>query len=155
MSLFRQLATFFSSGECVAEPGEEHPLLQRVALLLEAAAYDDEFSPEERRKITSLLTVDYGLAAEEITPLLAMAKAKTEAATDLYDLSRDLRKSLSGEDRSELMYQLWQVILADGVIHPNEDLFARKMQKLLRLDMPTWVQARSRARARLEREKTD
>jgi len=150
MSLFQQLVGFFSGNDVSELKEPEHPLLPRLALLLEAATYDDEFAREEKTKIAHLLCDVYGIQETEVDPLLEMAAEKSRKATDLHELTRDLSNSLSLEERAELMCELWMVVLADGVIHPNEDLFVRKMQKLLRMDRSAWIEAKLEAKKRLD-----
>lgn len=150
MSLFQQLADFFAGTQKPARSEEdEHPLLPRVALLLEAATYDDDFAREEKNHISMLLQETYGIQEDEVDPLLEMAAIKSHDATDLHELTRDLSNSLSPDERTELMIELWTVVLADGSLHKNEDLFVRKMQKLLRLDRSVWIQAKLTAKQRL------
>ncbi len=147
MSLFQQLVGFFAGeGTDKKVDEEEHPCLPRVVLLLEAATYDDDFAQVEREKIKWLLVHRYGIEKDDVAPLLELAAEKSQTATDLFELTRELSKLLSIQDRTELMYEIWQVILADGHIHKNEELFARKMQKLLRLDHSAWIRARLRAK---------
>lgn len=150
MSLFQQLVGFFSGNPVQEDQEPEHPLLPRAALLLEAATYDDDFAQEEREKIAGLLQNIYGVEAHEVEPLLKLAAEKSHGATDLYDLTRELSNNLSLEERFELMCELWMVVLADGVVHKNEELFVRKMQKLLRMDHSAWIKAKLQAGERLK-----
>ena len=147
MNLFNGLKGFFSESEPDIPP--EHPMIPHIVLLIEAATYDDDFAPEEGAMIRAIMEEKYLIKAEELEELMALCRRKRERVPDIYPFTRQINAKLSNRDRFELMCDIWQVILADDHIDANEEHFARKLQKLLRLDHPTWIEAKLEARKRM------
>lgn len=150
MSIFDQVKRFWGNLEpqpSEREPVPEHPQLARIVLLVEAATYDDHFADEEQGLIHRLLTGKYGVLESDIESLMALARDKRDSLADIYSVTRELNKALTIDQKIELMTEIWQVILADHQIDKQEDLFARKMQKLLRLDAEVWIGAKLEAKA--------
>lgn len=148
MSLFETLKQFFSApgGSDAAHSGDRDPLMLRVVLLLEAVGAKQEFAETERAVIQGLLRNRYGLSDGEIHDLIAMAAEHHHEAADVYLFSRELSGAMGPEQRKLLMTEIWDVIFADGVVDEDEELFARKMQKMLRLDHPTWIETKLAAK---------
>ncbi len=150
MSLFNSLKAIFYQDNPERHEGEVDPMVLRAIVLLETALHDDEFALEERDAIKQLLADRYGLGENKVEDLLEFASSKLEKAADVYLFTRTLGRDMPNEERKELMTEIWQIIFADGRVDKHEEHFARKMQKMLRLDHPTWVEARQDARKRIE-----
>ena len=148
MALFDMLKNFFApESPAVAETeAENDPLVIRVILLLETATYDSEFAAEEREAIERLLRQRYQLSQEETAELMGLARQRREAVPDIYQFTRKLAGAMDPSARQQSMTEIWEIIFADGRVEAEEEHFARKMQKLLRLDHPTWIAAKQAAR---------
>ncbi|MDJ0838462.1 MAG: TerB family tellurite resistance protein [Acidobacteriota bacterium] len=147
MALFDAIKNFFTPETPEPEKATQgDPMVIRVILLLETATYDSEFAPEERAAIERLLGERYELSDQEIHELLALARSRREAVPDIYSFTRELANAMSAPERMQMMTEIWQIIFADGRVDAEEEHFARKMQKLLRLDHPTWIEAKIAAR---------
>jgi len=150
MSLFDTLKEIFSQDQNRSTDREVDPMVLRAALLLETAMHDDEFALEEREAIKDLLADRYGLGENKVDDLIEFAATKLNEVADVYLFTRSLGRDMSIEERKELMTEIWQIIFADGRVDKHEEHFARKMQKMLRLDHPTWIEARQEARTRVQ-----
>ena len=147
MAFLDQLKQFFAQPEAETQ-APEHPQLARTALLLEVASHDDEFAEQERRFIQRLLAGKYEVPESEFDALLNLARQKRDRLPDVYSLTKELNNHLDNAQRLELMTEVWQLIFADDRVDPNEEHLARKLQKLLRLDHPTWIAAKMEAQRR-------
>ena len=150
MSLFTRLKKMFETQQAEAD-NEMDPLMLRAILLLETAIYDDDLAAEEMAAIAALLARRYGLTHVEIGELLVCAQQHREGAPDVYLFTRSLCRDMSIDERKQLMIEIWQVIFADGRVDDHEDHFARKMQSMLRLDHPTWIETKQTAKALWEK----
>ncbi len=146
LTLLDEIKKFFAQPEKALEP--EHPQLNRAVILLETAIYDQEFADEERAMIEGLLRDKYGVPDHELDGLLKLAWAKRDQFPDIHAFTRLANDRMSPEEKKELMVEIWQIILADDRVDQHEEHFARKMQKLLRLDHPTWIACKFEAKAR-------
>ena len=147
MALFDMIKQIFApdAGPPQAPGPDQNPLVIRVILLLETASYDNEFAPEERQAIKRLLRDSYGLSPEETKELITLARSRREAVADIYVFTRELANAMNMEERLQMMTEIWEIIFADGRVDAQEEHFARKMQKLLRIDHPTWIAAKQAA----------
>jgi uncharacterized tellurite resistance protein B-like protein len=146
MSLFT-LVKDWLSGKQPRESDEEHPLLPRVVLLLEAAVYDHHLAEEELAWIKVLLTEKHGLDEGETDALLDLARERRDDFPDIHSFTRKMVGEMAIEERVDLMKEIWQVIYADDHLDQHEEHFARKMQTLLRIDHKDWIAAKIEARS--------
>jgi len=109
-----------------------HDLQVAVAVLLsEAAAMDDDFGDQERTKIQQLIQERFALTADEATELQALAEATREDSVELFTHAKVVKDAFSHEERIQMMEMLWDVILADGIVHDYEANLARRLAGLL------------------------
>jgi len=150
LTLFDEIKKFFAQPETEIVGESEHPELNRVVILLEAAVYDSEFHQEERDMIDRLLRDKYQVPQAELHDLLKLAWEKRDQFPDIHAFTRLANERMSVAEKKELMTEIWQIILADNRVDSHEEHFARKMQALLRLDHPTWIACKLEAKSRQE-----
>ena len=119
-----------------------------AALLVDAAAVDDQFDAVERAAIERVLASRFGLAADEARQLLAEGRRRREASPQLFGFTRTVNERLPIEERVGLIEMLWEVVLADGELDPLEDTLLRRVGGLL--DVPDRERGLARRRV-LER----
>ena len=109
----------------------EEELLAAAALLEHASLVDGRADPEERRKLKSLLQVRFNLAEDEFDRVLGEAEAWEQESVDLYSFTSVLCRELDQEGRQRIVEMLWEIVLADGVLHEYEaDLVSRGAELL-------------------------
>src|SRR6188768_1576846 len=105
---------------------EEELQLAAAALLVHASLIDGRADPEERRELKSLLQVRFNLGDDEFERILGEAKAWEQESVDLYSFTSVLCRELDQEGRQRIVEMLWEIVLADGVLHEYEaDLVSR------------------------------
>jgi len=110
---------------------EEELQLAAAALLVHASLIDGRADPEERRKLKSLLQVRFNLAEDEFDRVLGEAEAWEQESVDLYRFTSVLSRELDQEGRQRVVEMLWEIVLADGVLHEYEaDLVSRGAELL-------------------------
>ena len=110
---------------------EEELQLAAAALLVHASLIDGRADPEERRKLKRLLQVRFNLGDDEFERILGEAKAWEQESVDLYSFTSVLCRELDQEGRQRIVEMLWEIVLADGVLHEYEaDLVSRGAELL-------------------------
>jgi uncharacterized tellurite resistance protein B-like protein len=145
------LLELFGGAKATRSPAgrEDEPLrIAAAALLVDAAAVDDQFDAVERVAIERVLASRFGLAAEEARRLLAEGRRRRDASPQLFGFTRTVNERLPIEERVELIEMLWEVVLADGELDPLEDTLLRRVGGLL--DVPDRERGLARRRV-LER----
>jgi len=102
-----------------------------AALLVQAAATDDQFDPDERAAIQALLATRFGLGGDAANALMAKAATESARSVQLYTFTRIVVERLDSEGRIGLIEMLWEVAYADGVLSPDEDALLRRVAGLI------------------------
>lgn len=142
MKIFDRILSLFQK-ESLRE--ESHPQLIRIVMLLEAAYQDGVLADSEQEVIKNLLHRKYNLTFEEIDSLQDLASQKRLERPDFFGVTREINALMSKEEKVGLLTEIWQVILADGVIEKHESHLASRLKTLLRLDHEDWARARQDA----------
>lgn len=116
-----------------------------VALLVELASVDGDFSAIERQRITEILERHFGVDAEGAASLIAEATTAGRAAADDFVFTRQVVRDYDLPQRMVLAELMWQVVLADGVVDGQESYLMRKLANLLQLEPAFLAEARKRS----------
>jgi uncharacterized tellurite resistance protein B-like protein len=110
---------------------EEELRLASAALLIHASGIDGHVDPEERRKLKELLKSRFGLDDAELRKILKEAEAWEHESVDLYSFTSVLCRGLDQEGRQRIVEMLWEIVLADGVLHEFESNLVWRASELL------------------------
>jgi uncharacterized tellurite resistance protein B-like protein len=110
---------------------EEQLRLASAALLVSAASIDGNFDQDERRTLKTLLQTRYGLSDGDVRKLMSAAEEEEHEAVDLYRFTSVLCRELDQEGRKLIVEMLWEVALADGVVHEFEANLVSRAAELL------------------------
>lgn len=149
--MIASIRNFFSQ---MIEPGvaasgvaADHALhLATAALLLEMMRMDSSISAEESAAVTTALQTQFGLAAQEVDSLVALAAEEAKQATDYFQFTSLINKSLDAAQKAKVIEYMWQVAYADGHLDAHEQHFMRKIADLLYVSHADYVAAKQRAR---------
>jgi len=131
-------------------PGEPEDLqVAIVALLVQAARLDDHFDVSEREAIERMLASRFGLDPERIHRLVETAEARAEESTQILPFTRMVVDQLGPAERVQVIEMLYEVVLADGTLDPEEDALVRRIAGLIYVPDQDRGAARKRARATL------
>ena len=111
--------------------GEEELLLAAAALLMRAATIDGNAESSERRKLRTLLQTRFALDDEELKPLVEEAVLREHQSVDLYGFTSVLCRKLDQDGRKRIVEMLWEVVMADGVVHEFESNLVWRAAELL------------------------
>ena len=129
---FKELADRLSAAGSPALTLREGELrLASAALLVHASAIDGEVDPSERRKLKTLLQERFELDGNAARKLLDEAGAREIESVDLYRFTSVLCRELDQDGRKRIVEMLWEVVLADGVLHEFEANLVWRAAELL------------------------
>jgi uncharacterized tellurite resistance protein B-like protein len=135
MGLWAKFKDFVEGVGCEQRPArdlrEEELRLAAAALLVRASAIDGQVDAVERRKLKALLQERFDLDEDEMRPLLDEAAAREHDSVDLYRFTSVLARELDQDGRKRIVAMLWEVVMADGVIHEFESNLVWRTAELL------------------------
>ena len=147
---FTELLEQVSGGQANAKDLREEELrLAAAALLVHATAIDGEVAPEERRKLRALLQTHFGLGDDETRRLIREAEVREHDAVDLYRFTSVLCAQLDQEGRKQIIEMLWEIAMADRVVHEFESNLVWRVAELLGVSARDRVLMRKTVASRL------
>ena len=99
---------------------EDELRLAAAALLIHASMIDGHVDPEETKTLKSLLQSRFAIDDDELRKTLKEAEAWEHDAVDLYRFTSVLCRGLDQDGRQRIVEMLWEIVLADGVLHEFE-----------------------------------
>ena len=106
--------------------------LAAAALLVYAMAIDGVVATEERRKLKALLQTHFGLGDDEARRLIREAIVRDHgAAVDLHRFTSVLCAQLDQDGRRQIIEMLWEIAMADCVVHEFESNLVCRVAELL------------------------
>ena len=115
-----------------------------AALMVECARVDRDHSEVEVSKIVEFVRARCGLDRETAECLVALAEQKRDAVWHDWLFTSTVKQAYDDEGRQMLVEHLWEIAVADGVIH---DFEAKLVHRIAReLEVSNEFVAESRAR---------
>lgn len=134
--MIRRISQFFSTHMTLSEgvdPVRSHHSLQlaTAALLIEVSRADFDIGENEQQTVVGLLKSQFTLTDDELETLVDLGRQEAEQATSLYQFTRLINEHYNPEQKSQLVFNLWQVALADDYLDKHEDHLIRKVADLM------------------------
>jgi uncharacterized tellurite resistance protein B-like protein len=144
--LLKKLKDLLGS-ESTATGEVEHRALELAcaALMFEVARADFTVEPTEQDAVTSLLTAQFNLSADEVSTITEAAVEQADAATCLFEFTRTLNELASAEQKRDLLAMMWRVAMADNEISRYEEHVIRKVADLLYVPHGDFIAAKQSA----------
>lgn len=128
---------------------EDMVRLAAAVLMVEAAQLDGSFDETEQQAIRDILGRHFLLSEDDANHLLSRAQTHQEEADHLHRFTTAIKDGFSEEERTELIELLWEVVYADGQLHPYEANLLRRIGGLIYVSDRERGEARKRVIARL------
>jgi uncharacterized tellurite resistance protein B-like protein len=144
--LLKKLKDLLGS-ESTATGEVEHRALELAcaALMFEVARADFTVETTEQDAVTSLLTAQFNLSADEVSTITEAAVEQADAATCLFEFTRTLNELASAEQKRDLLAMMWRVAMADNEISRYEEHVIRKVADLLYVPHGDFIAAKQSA----------
>jgi uncharacterized tellurite resistance protein B-like protein len=149
LETLKQLLTRFGEPDDTGTLDEEELRLATAALLVRAAAIDGHVADGERSSLEAMMERHFGLDREEAEALVAEAEARERAAIDIYSFTRVVQARLSPQERRAIVTLMWEVVAADGEVHPYESNLVWRAAELVGVSTRERVLLRQDVFARL------
>ncbi len=128
--------------------GEEQLHLASAALLVHAMVIDGEVDAREKETLQRVLQTAYGMTPRDVSALITQAKERENQAVDLYAFTSVLTGQLDQDGRKKIVEMLWEIVMADGVIHEFEANLVWRVAELLGVSARDRVRLRKRVEQR-------
>jgi len=109
----------------------EEVRLAAAALLVHATVVDGEVRRSETKALRAVLERGYDLDHGQAGRLITQAIEQEKDAVDLYGFTSVLTRRLNREDRLKVVEMLWEIVVADGIIHELEANLVWRTAELL------------------------
>lgn len=128
----KDISERFSSTEPARQDlGEEEVRLAAAALLVHATIVDGEVSRSETEVLRDVLERRFELDHGSAGRLITEAAQSEKDAVDLYGFTSVLTRHLDRPERLKVVEMLWEIVVADGIIHELEANLVWRAAELL------------------------
>ena len=134
-----------SEGTATGEVEDRALELACAALMFEVARADFSVETTEQDAVTSLLTAQFSLSADEVSTITEAAVDQADAATCLFGFTRTLNELASAEQKRDLLAMMWRVAMADNELSRYEEHVIRKVADLLYVPHGDFIAAKQSA----------
>jgi uncharacterized tellurite resistance protein B-like protein len=124
--------SFFKKKKVSAEKEKPKNLkLISLCLAYEVANADNKIDSKELDLLLSLIkeNIDVSLISEK--DILQVIQEDSKKSISFYDIIRDINKSLSKEEKVDIVKMLWEVAYADNVLDVDEERIIRRSAEML------------------------
>ena len=144
--LLKKLKDLLGSESTATGEVEDRALeLACAALMFEVARADFSVETTEQDAVTSLLTAQFNLGADEVSTITEAAVEQADAATCLFEFTRTLNELASAEQKRNLLAMMWRVAMADNDLSRYEEHVIRKVADLLYVPHGDFIAAKQSA----------
>ena len=143
--LLNKLKVLLGQGDAAAEVEHRALELACAALMFEVARADFAIEAIEQETVTALLTDQFSLSADEVSTITEAAVEQADAATCLFEFTRNLNELASAEQKRNLLAMMWRVAMADNALSRYEEHVIRKVADLLYVPHGDFIAAKQTA----------
>ena len=144
--LLKKLKDLLGSESTATGEVEDRALeLACAALMFEVARADFSVETTEQDAVTSLLTAQFNLSADEVFTITEAAIEQADAATCLFEFTRTLNELASAGQKRNLLAMMWRVAMADNALSRYEEHVIRKVADLLYVPHGDFIAAKQSA----------
>ena len=144
--LLKKLKDLLGSESTATGEVEDRALeLACAALMFEVARADFSVETTEQDAVTSLLTAQFNLSADEVFTITEAAIEQADAATCLFEFTRTVNELASAEQKRNLLAMMWRVAMADNALSRYEEHVIRKVADLLYVPHGDFIAAKQSA----------
>ena len=122
---------------------EESIKLAAISLLVQVAKADHTLSEQEESKLVELVNSHFNESKQlEHDELIALAMAKSDASTSLYEFTSLINESYDMTQKFQLITLMWTIAFSDNVIDTYEEHLIRRVADLIYLPHMKFIEAK-------------
>lgn len=149
LDAIKSLFTKVSEVEGEISFDENDHRLATAALLTHAMHADGITRDSERAAIRNGLKTQYSITDDELSELMVEGEQADSSSVDFYAFTSVLKRELDKGGCEKIVELLWDVVLADGIIHELEDNVVWRVAELLGVETKSRVMLRQKVEAKL------
>lgn len=128
----KNISDRFGAEETASEDlDDEEVKVAAAALLVHATIVDGEVSRSETEVLRDVLERRFKLDHGQAGRLIKQAVEKEKDSVDLYGFTSVLTRNLDRKGRLQVVEMLWEIVMADGIIHEFEANLVWRAAELL------------------------
>lgn len=143
-SMLKSIKSFVELFVVVQEQEQPRLSLAAAALFVEMASQDEHIDTAEKDTIKALLEKQFGVNGEDADQLFDLARKALHEATDYYQFTRLIAQNFSQPEKVQLIESLWEIALADQVLHKYEEHMIRRICDLIHVSHKDMMQTKLR-----------
>ena len=124
------------------EPEHDPLRLATAAVLLDIAYADGTFTPAEDGNMVEYLRGAFQLDEPTAQELIEAAAEIRSHTIDYFAITNYIRKSMSLEQRIEIVKTMWRMVYSDGRLTDYENYLVRKLSDLLGIEHHVMIDAK-------------
>jgi uncharacterized tellurite resistance protein B-like protein len=109
-------------------------------LMAAVAHVDDHFDPKEKKVLKRCLTDQFSLEEKEVMLFFEVVEEQARQGFDFYEVTSELNRIVSYNDRIHLMECLFEICIADGKMSHEEAEEVRRITKALRIPHKKFIE---------------
>ena len=139
--MLNRILNFIKLSETKSKESDSNDIIVcGLALLIEVAKSDNEFSDVELKEITQIACHQFSIPQEQKGELLTLAKSISTESTSLYEYTRLINDLCDYQDKLKLINNLWTIAFADKHLDKYEEFLIRKISDLLYVSHSDFIQ---------------
>jgi len=138
-----RLRDFFAADPNPGSADPEAALhLAAAVLLVEVAKVDHSLEALELARMCEVLQRNWALDQTDLDDLLAVARDTSDIEASLHRHTDQINQAFSVPQKIDLLRGFWEVALADGELHPHEELLIRRLADLIYVPHKDFIRAK-------------
>ena len=142
MSFSRLIERFKHCSDEKQRPQHDPLRLATAAVLLDIAYADGSFTPAEDGNMVEYLRRAFQLDDTSAQELIEAAAEIRNRTIDYFAITNYIRKSMSLQERIEIVKAMWRIVYSDGRLTDYENYLVRKLSDLLGLEHHVMIDAK-------------
>jgi uncharacterized tellurite resistance protein B-like protein len=145
---FKQFLDEFLPDDSRPQPAGAPSLrLAAAVLLMEVMRANGSIAPQEKAAAAQALREQFGLAEQDLQPLLDQAERESLGAYDYFRFTNPLDEQVPPQGKVALVEAMWRVAYADDGLGADENAVIAQVADLLHVTHGDYINAKLRARA--------
>ena len=129
---------------------KQHKLeVAACALLVEIAKADDEFSEDEKKKVSKIIKDKFHLSESEVANIIEVSEESVNNSISLYEFTDVLNQHLNNDEKYQIVKNLWQIAYEDGNVDKYEDHYIKTISNNLHLSNKDRIAAKQEVKEKL------
>ena len=106
-------------------------LYESISICIAIDRIDGEIHPKEQELINKEIALAF--PEKETQDIFTAALDDAQSQSSMYPYTKKINESYSREEKKELLSNIWQIIIADGIVDSGEESLYFRVAELIRI----------------------